>query len=294
MSVNTQTRAWLLAMRLPTLVIGAAPVVVAFVLASAKKHASLLVFGVTLVTTLCLQIATNLHNDAADFERGTDKQDQRLGPPRAASMGWLTPSQLHVGTLISLLIAALCGGWLVWYGGWIICAIGVVSAITAIAYTGGPWPLAYHGLGECVAFLFFGPVAVCGAYFLHTGWVSQEAWVAGFALGYYAAAILGLNNLRDVTSDAAAGKRTLAVRFGVSWQRRLIAMLLILPLLLIVALAVQTHRWEWALPTVLLIPTIRLIQKINQSSGAALNASFSECPRMMVRFSLLLTAGALL
>ena len=168
----------------------------------------------TLLCALLIQIGTNFYNDYADFQHGADTES-RLGPARATQRGWLTPQQMRHGAWGAFLASALAGLYLVSIGGWPILLLGLLSIAMGFAYTGGPFPLAYHGLGELAVFVFFGFGAVCGTYFLQTGSISDVCLAAAAALGALASAILVVNNLRDVQTDQAAGKNTLAVRFGV-------------------------------------------------------------------------------
>src|SRR5207245_8941286 len=140
--------------------------------------------------------------------------DVRPGPPRALAMGWLTPAAVRAGIVLSFLLATLAGLYLSLAAGWIVVVIGVASIAAGAWYTAGPWPLAYHGMGDLFVFLFFGVVAVCGTYFVEARTVSLDALAASVPVGALATAILVVNNVRDLDGDRAAGKRTVAVRVG--------------------------------------------------------------------------------
>ena len=172
------------------------------------------VAGVALLAAVLIQAATNLHNDAADFERGADDPATRLGPPRATAEGWLEAGQVKRAALGCFAAAFLLGMYLVWVGGWPILMIGVAAIGAGLAYTSGPRPIAYSALGEVFVFLFFGLAAVAGSYYLQVGQVSTLAVLAGAMLGFLAAAVLVVNNYRDRDNDRSAGKITLAVRLG--------------------------------------------------------------------------------
>ena len=205
-------RAWLLALRPKTLPAAAAPVAVGGAIGILRD--SFLVGPVlgALLGALLIQIATNLANDYFDFRRGADAK--RVGPLRVTQSGLISPAAVMRGTIMALVGAVLVGSYLVWVGGLPIVVIGLVSLVCAIAYTGGPFPLAYHGLGDLFVFVFFGLVAVGGTAYLQLGTFPAEAWLAGAGIGALSTAILIVNNLRDRPNDAEVGKRTMAVRLG--------------------------------------------------------------------------------
>lgn len=166
-----------------------------------------------LAGALLLQIAANFANDYYDFVKGSDTED-RIGPVRATQAGLLPAASVRSGIFVASGLAVLAGAYLAAAAGWPVVAIGVASLVCAVAYTGGPFPLAYHGLGEVFVFVFFGPVAVAGTYYVQALSWSPDAALAGAGLGAFSTAVLVANNLRDRETDAAAGKRTLAVRLG--------------------------------------------------------------------------------
>jgi 1,4-dihydroxy-2-naphthoate octaprenyltransferase len=166
-----------------------------------------------LVGALLIQIATNLANDYYDFLKGADTT-ARVGPVRVTQAGLIEPASVKRGMLLALAASLAVGVYLVWVGGWPIVAIGLTSLACAVAYTGGPFPLAYHGLGDLFVFVFFGLVAVSGTYYVQALAFPAEAFWAGAGVGALSTAILVVNNLRDIATDAAVGKRTLAVRIG--------------------------------------------------------------------------------
>jgi 1,4-dihydroxy-2-naphthoate octaprenyltransferase len=206
-------RTWLLAARPPTLTAAAAPVVVGTAVALRDRVFEPAPAIAALVAALSLQVAANLANDLADFRRGADT-GERLGPPRVTQQGLLSERQVFVGATVSFSFAALVGLYLIAVGGWPVIAIGVASILAAITYTGGPWPFGYHGLGELFVFIFFGVVAVTGTYFVQAGHVSDAAVAASVPVGLTVTAILVVNNVRDIETDRAAGKNTLAVYLG--------------------------------------------------------------------------------
>jgi 1,4-dihydroxy-2-naphthoate octaprenyltransferase len=168
-----------------------------------------------LVGALLIQIATNLANDYFDARRGVDSAE-RFGPTRVVQAGILTPEAVLNATLLVLALAVAVGAYLVWVGGLPILFIGLASIVCALAYTGGPLPLAELGLGDLFVFVFFGLVAVGGTYYVQTDALTRDVLLAGAGVGALTTAILVVNNLRDIDTDARAGRRTLAVRFGAS------------------------------------------------------------------------------
>jgi 1,4-dihydroxy-2-naphthoate octaprenyltransferase len=204
---------WLLAARPRTLVAAVAPVLVGAGLAAHHGAFAPLPALAALLGALLIQVGTNLANDYYDFVRGADTHE-RVGPLRVTQAGLLTPDAVRRATILVLAAAMLPGAYLVWVAGWPIVWIGIVSIACAVLYTGGPAPLAYHGLGDLFVFVFFGLIAVAGTYFVQAGRWPAEAWLAGAGVGALSTAVLVVNNLRDIATDAAAGKRTLAVRLG--------------------------------------------------------------------------------
>ncbi len=209
----TRTRAWILATRPRTLSAAAAPVVAGAGFAAADGVFAQLAALAALVGALLIQIATNLANDYYDFVKGGDTAE-RLGPVRVTQAGILAPRAVFRGMVLTLALACLVGVYLVALGGWPVLAIGLVSMLMGVCYTGGPYPLAYHGLGDAFVFVFFGPVATATTYYVQAQAWSPATILAGAGLGAFSTALLVVNNLRDRETDGAAGKRTLAVRFG--------------------------------------------------------------------------------
>src|SRR5574343_1186858 len=204
-------RAWFLACRPKTLPVSLSPVVVGSALAWHDTHAILwLPLLAAALGAAFIQIGTNLFNDVGDFLRGTDTPG-RLGPQRATAEGWLAPRMVKTGAWLSFALAFLCGIYLVWHGGWPIVAIGLASRAAGWAYTGGPRPIAYGPLGEVFVFIFFGLVAVGGSYYLQTLSLSPIALAAAALVGIHAAAVITVNNYRDLDTDARSGRKTVAV-----------------------------------------------------------------------------------
>ena len=204
---------WALAARPKTLAAAAAPVLIGAGLAAFHGRFRVLPALAALLGALLIQIATNLANDYYDFVRGTDTWE-RVGPVRVTQAGLIAPADVKRGMLVVIGAAVVVGLYLVAVGGWPILVIGVLSLICAVAYTGGPFPLAYHGLGDLFVLVFFGLVAVSSTYWVQARALVSDALLAGAGVGALSTAVLVVNNLRDRETDARAGKRTLAVRLG--------------------------------------------------------------------------------
>ncbi|MEJ2546923.1 MAG: 1,4-dihydroxy-2-naphthoate polyprenyltransferase [Gemmatimonadota bacterium] len=285
---------WVLAARPKTLPAALAPVLVGTAVAWSVDGfragpAAAAAFG-----ALLLQIGSNLANDVYDFERGADRED-RTGPLRVTQAGLLTPGQVRRGMVLVFGASILVGIYLTAVAGWPVIAIGFAAIGAAIAYTGGPWPLGYNGLGELFVLLFFGFAAVCGTAYVQVGHVPRSAWVAGFAAGCLASAILVVNNVRDVDQDRLAGKRTLPVRFGRSWGVAEFGVLTAAGIFLPVA-SVLTGRQP---PTLLIVLAaaplaVPLFQSLRDERGPALNRTLAGTARLFLIWSVLYSAGLLL
>ena len=204
---------WLLAARPKTLTVSLAPILVGTALAHQEGFFSGFYLTLTLLGAVFIQIGTNLCNDYFDFQKGADTPE-RVGPTRVTQAGLISPHQVKIGFVTVFSLAMAVGFLLVLRGGWVICLIGIASILSGIAYTAGPYALAYLGLGELFVLIFFGPVAVAGTYYIQALKFSWLSCWAGIALGLLACAILVVNNLRDIEQDKKANKKTLAVRFG--------------------------------------------------------------------------------
>jgi 1,4-dihydroxy-2-naphthoate octaprenyltransferase len=283
---------WVGAARPRTLPAAVAPVLVGSACAARAGGFDLATASLALAVALLLQIGTNFVNDWGDHRRGADGPD-RLGPARAVAAGWISPRRMAAAGLGAFALAAVLGAALVLRGGLPAALLGAASIAAGIAYTAGPFPLAYRGLGEPFVLAFFGPVAVCGTELVQRGEVSVLALAASLPVGALATAILVVNNVRDVASDARAGKRTLAVRIGAHTARR------VYRALVVGALASPLLLWALGLapPTALVAlaaaPLARspLAALAWRSDGAALNAALAATARVHLVFGALLAAG---
>lgn len=213
---------WVLAARPATLWAGIAPVVVGASIAIDDDAFRFDVLVVALIVALAVQVGVNFANDLADAQRGVDTE-QRIGPTRAVAAGLISPRAMAGGVAVTFGIAAMAGLYLTSVAGPVVLLLGAASLVAALGYTGGPYPYGHRGLGEVFVFIFFGLVATVGTRFVFDGSAPADAWVAGIVMGLLASAILMANNARDIDTDRASGKRTLAVIIGRAATRRLFA-----------------------------------------------------------------------
>ncbi|MGY8737504.1 MAG: 1,4-dihydroxy-2-naphthoate polyprenyltransferase, partial [bacterium] len=284
--------AWRMAIRPQTLPVSIGPVLVGTAVAHVEGALQVGPAIAAGLGALFLQIGSNFANDVFDFEKGADTED-RIGPPRAAVLGLLSPAQLKAGMGVVFALATLAGLYLSSVAGPAILAVGFVSILAAIAYTGGPYPLGYHGLGDVAVFLFFGLVAVVGTTFVQTGSLPSLAWICAVPVGTLATAILVVNNLRDIDTDTVAGKRTLAVRFGRSGARFEWLVLVGGAYLVPVALWLVLGMSPWVLIPMASLPrAVRIYGVISQTEeGPALNAALAGTAQLGFLYSLLLALG---
>lgn len=282
---------WVLAARPRTLTAAVVPVAVGTAVAAQAGGVRVGPAFAALLGAVFLQIGTNFANDVFDFEKGADGGD-RLGPLRVTQAGLLSPRAVRGGMWAAFALATLCGVYLAVIAGWPIVAIGIASIASGIAYTGGPYPLGYHGLGDAFVLVFFGIVAVCGTVYVQTGFVPPLALAASIPVGALATAILVVNNLRDRESDARAGKRTLAVRFGrrfaIAEYGLLLAIAYAIPILLVGA--GRTSPWA-LLPLASLPMAAARMRRVAAHDGAALNASLGGTAQLLLIHGVLFAVG---
>lgn len=251
--------AWMLAARPHTLGVTLSGVLAACTLAWHQKGGlDWPVAIVTFLAAILIQIATNLFNDAGDYESGIDR-GERLGPDRAVAKGWLGTRQVKQAGLGCLALAFVLGVYLVVVGGWPIVLLGLVALFCGWAYTLGPAPISHGPLGEIFVWVFFGLAAVLGTYYLQTGTLSRQIWILGHMMGAFASAVMLVNNTRDAASDVLAGKDTLAVRIGLPACRLLYAGMLAVPYLLALS---QARHWAHVLPHLTLPLAVLLVYRM--------------------------------
>lgn len=289
-------RAWLLASRPATLPAAAVPVFVGAG-AAINEGATLrpLVFAVTLMCALLIQIGTNFANDYSDFHRGADHEG-RLGPVRVTQSGLISQKSVRSGIVAAFGAAALLGLWLAWTGGWPIIVIGALSIVAGLAYTGGPFPFGYYGLGDVFVFIFFGLIAVTGTAFLQIGSWSQLPLILSVPVGLLVTNILVVNNLRDLPTDLAANKRTLAVRLGDHSTRIQYVLFVVVSYMVPLVLAATDVSRRWLMLTWLTAPLAFGLSKtvMGGLSGRDLNPILKRTGMLLLLFGILLAAGAVI
>ena len=288
-------RIWLMAARPRTLPAAVAPVLVGTALAGERGTFRPLAFAAALLGAVLIQVGTNLSNDYSDARRGADTED-RLGPVRVTAGGLVPPRQVLVATWVSFGLAVAAGSYLIAIAGWELLAVGAASILAGVLYTGGPRPYGYEGLGELFVFLFFGVVAVVGSCFVQVEELPWEAFVLSVPVGLLAAAILVVNNVRDVETDRRARKRTLVVRLGRDRARGLYAAMVYGAFLAaqVPWLAGSLSPWllvvAAALP--LAVPVVRTVR--TRADGPSLNGALARTGMLQLAFCVLLSAGILL
>lgn len=285
---------WLAATRPRTLPAAAVPVAMGTALAWAQGGFHAPSALAALVGALLIQVGTNFANDYFDFKNGADT-DARLGPVRATAAGLVTPGQMRSAFIAVFALAAAVGAYLVARGGWPIVVIGFFSILFGILYTGGPRPLGYLGLGEVLVLIFFGPVAVAGTGYVQSQTLLPGAILAGLAPGLLASAILVVNNLRDVSTDAVTGKHTLAVRFGSGFARAEYALFVALACAIPPAMyAGGLLPWGALAASLCAVPAARLTKRVLEEEGRALNPRLGQTGALMVAYGLLFALGVAL
>jgi 1,4-dihydroxy-2-naphthoate octaprenyltransferase len=284
---------WILAARPKTLPAAAAPVIVGTAVAISDNAFRPAPAAAALLGALLIQIGTNFANDVFDFRKGADATG-RTGPLRVTQAGLLLPSQVMMGMLVTFGLAALIGVYLVKVGGWPIFLIGLLSIASGIAYTGGPFPLGYNGLGDLFVFLFFGFVAVCGTYYVQAGTVTNDAFWSSVPMGALVTNILVVNNLRDIDSDRAAGKKTLAVRLGARGARAEYGLMLVLAFGTPGLMWLTGMKPPWVLAAAIALPWARSpLKLVLHQHGHQLNSALAETARLVLVYALFFSLGLL-
>lgn len=287
-------RSWVLAARPKTLPAAASPVLVGSALAFEVGGFALGPALAALFGALFLQVGSNLANDVYDFEQGVDTAS-RLGPVRVTQAGLLTVEDVKHGMWLAFYLAAVLGAYLTAIAGWPVVVIGLASIVAAIAYTGGPFPLGYRGLGDLFVLLFFGFVAVCGTVWVQVGTILPAAWPAGLMVGCLASAILVVNNVRDHETDRIAGKRTLPVMFGRTFGVIEYAVLLIVAFASAYAMVWFRYVSAWALISYLTLPiAIVLFLHVRKYRGPVLNHTLAQTAKLLFLFSALFSMGVVI
>ena len=293
-AIRSRLAVWIGAARPRTLSMALAPVFVGGCFAWAfAGRVNVLALAVAALSAICIQIATNLFNDAGDFERGGDGPG-RFGPPRAAASGLLTPREIKRAAFGFFAVAVLGGLYLIAVGGWPILCLGVLSLLSGWAYASGPAPISYSPLGEIFVIAFFGLGAVGGTYWLCAGALAPEPLFAGLALGLFAAAVLMVNNFRDADADARVGRRTLAIVAGPRAARALFAAMMAAPFLLLGAMiALAPQRALWLAFGAAPLAWAQVTRLYAAPPGPQLNAVLARTAQTQALYAVLLGIGAL-
>lgn len=291
---QNSTKAWLLASRPKTLTAASIPVMLGCALASMYGHFQLIPAILCFLFAFLMQIDANFINDLYDYLKGTDRED-RLGPERACAQGWISPSGMKKGIIITTFLAAVDGLCLLWYGGWEMIPIGIACIIFAFLYTTGPYPLAYHGWGDVLVLVFFGFVPVgCTFYIMAHSW-NTSVTIASLACGFVIDTLLMVNNFRDREQDAISGKKTIVVRLGARAGLILYFLLGLAACWSCFYFVGEGRLWAAILPQIyLLLHIFTTVKMARINRGKELNAILGETSRNMLLFGILLTAGLLI
>ena len=287
----SRSQVWILAARPKTLWAAAAPVIIGAAIAFYDAAFHVPAFMAALLGAIFIQIGTNFANDLFDFKKNTDTYD-RVGPLRVTQAGLVSPNQMRTATIMAFSVAFAIGIYLVYRGGWPIVAIGLASILFGVLYTGGPYPLGYNGLGDVFVFIFFGPVAVGGTYYVMAQAITPAAVLAGIAPGLLSTAILVVNNTRDLETDQRTGKRTLAVRFGRRFSEVQYGLLAFGAGAFPVVYFVVTREHPYAMiASMVIIPAFLITRQLVRFSGAALNDVLANTGRLLALYALLFAIG---
>lgn len=282
---------WWLAIRPKTLPAAACPVVVGAACAVSDHRFSALMFAAALAGALLIQISVNLANDYFDFLNKIDTPD-RKGPKRMTQSGIIPPETVRNAFILTMMVALCIGIFLVTQGGAVILYIVIASLLGVICYSAGPFPIASNGLGEVFVFIFFGPVAVLGTYYLMAGCVTPDVFIASVPVGLMVTAIIVVNNLRDMRTDAKAGKKTLAVILG-PFRTKVEFILLVLISFLIPCLMFASGRWSWVilLPLAVFWKSYPIFKTVFEQDGEILNLALADTAKLSFMFSALFAIG---
>ncbi|MAR30544.1 MAG: 1,4-dihydroxy-2-naphthoate polyprenyltransferase [Candidatus Marinimicrobia bacterium] len=282
---------WVIASRPKTMTAAIAPVLLGSALAYYEGAFDIITFFVILIAACLIQIGTNLTNDLFDYIKGADNNN-RLGPKRAMQAGLILEPEMKRAIFIVFSLSICFGFYLALLGGWLIVGIGLLSILFAILYTGGPYPLAYNGLGDIFVFIFFGLIAVSGTYYLYTDYFSINSFILGSSAGCLATAILVVNNLRDIDNDKAYGKNTLAVYFGKKFTQFEYLLLMIIVYIIPIYISIDLGNKASIYIVYFTLPIcIRLIIDIFYKKNSMLNETLEATAKLLLLYSLLLSFG---
>ena len=285
---------WILASRPKTLLAALVPVIIGSAVAAHHNSFKPLAATVALICSILIQVGTNFANDLYDFISGKDTHE-RLGPTRALASGLISVKEMKIGVFLTFALTFVLGLYLVYLGGWLILLIGIFSIIAGIAYTAGPYPLAYNGLGDIFVFIFFGLIGTVGTYYVQTGNVQMIAVWASIPVGALITNILVVNNYRDIDEDKSNGKNTLAVKFGEKFTRLqyVVFMILSYAILFVVYFTYKQSLYVF-LPLLCLPISIKLVKMIYSLKGTSLNDTLALTAKLSLIYGILFAVGILL
>lgn len=288
--MSQKSQAWIEALRIKTLPAGAVPVIIGGALAENYGNFSWSIFLLILLCALLIQTITNFLNEIYDFKRGADTEE-RLGPDRNVAKGIIPLKTMYIVSVLLIVITFLLGLLLVAESDYYILLVGVLSLFFAYAYTGGPYPLAYNGLGDIFVFIFFGLVAVGGTFYIFHGSVTFDVLIAGAVPGFLSANILAVNNIRDIEQDPKVNKITLQVKMGLRNSQFLYSILIVLSYLSVLALSLIYRNYFLLIP-ILTVPLAKnLIKDIYYKTGRDLNRTLANTGKFMMLFGILMSLG---
>jgi 1,4-dihydroxy-2-naphthoate octaprenyltransferase len=295
MSDLSSFQIWLMAIRPKTLPAAVSPVIIGIAFAIRGNQFDFFPVVAALLGALILQIGANLANDYSDFHKGTDTEE-RIGPVRVASSGLMDVKTLRNGLMVTLFLAMVIGLYLIWVGGVVILLIGTLSLIFLLAYSGGPWPYGYKGLGDLFVFIFFGLFAVNGTYYVQALQFDTDVFIGSIAPGTLITAILVVNNYRDIETDRKTGKNTLAVMLGRQWTIIEFSLLLLIAYLIPIYLLTVEHFSLWILLPLISFPfSLNLVRIVRETSdGQILNDALARTAKTGLLFNLLFALGIIL
>lgn len=290
----SKAEGWFLASRPKTLLAALVPVLVGSAIAVNDGTFAPLAAFIALICAILLQVGSNFVNDLYDFLAGSDKPD-RVGPTRVLASGIISAKEMKVGIFLVFLTSFILGLYLVYLGGWLILLIGVISILSAFAYTAGPYPLSYNGLGDIFVFLFFGLIGTVGTYFVQSGNITTLSLWASIPVGALITNILVVNNYRDIEEDKSNGKYTLAVKYGHRFTRfQYIGFMIVSYLILFVVYYTFKQSWVVFLPLLSLPIAIRLMWMIYKYKGTALNKTLELTAKLSAIYCILFAVGIIL
>jgi len=287
-------KSWVLASRPKTLPAAVAPVLIGTSVAYHDNEFNFIAALIALICSVLIQVGTNFVNDLYDHLKGSDGKE-RVGPERALASGIISIPQMKSAIYLTFGVTFFLGLYLVYIAGWPILIVGIVSIASGYAYTAGPYPLAYNGLGDIFVFLFFGVVAVVGTYYVQALRLTELVFVASIPVGMLITNILVVNNYRDVEEDKKNNKNTLAVKFGKQFSRmQYLTQLLIAYAVPVYVFVKYEFGWIVLLPLITLPLAIKLFKMLVSLQGEALNKTLELTAKLSVVFSILFSIGFLL